>query len=423
VPQVAINLHFKINSKTEMKRICLTIILPIVFYFGTISVAISQTVLETNNQVVNRAGLMLNSDKKLNIGGYGQIDYNQPFGNGKIYNGKLDVHRLVLLFGYRFTSKLSFVTEIEVEHVKEVFVEQAFINYAFNTYVNIRGGLLLIPMGIINEYHEPPTFNGVERPLIDKYIVPTTWREIGAGVTGNIPEISLRYQAYFINGFKSYSDGNSYLDGKNGLRKGRQKGAESLFLFPSFAGRVEYYGVLGLNLGLSGYFGKTQSTAYNGLDRDDHAGLTSADSTVVGVSMLGFDVRYNRKGFGIRGQLYYTAISNSGDYNFYTAVDGKTNTLGSSMYGYYVEVAYNIFQPLKKIKSELIPFVRYSNYDTQATLDGGLHDDVFNTTVITTGLGYWFMSQVAVKADVQFVKRKTESSFSHIFNAGIAVMF
>jgi len=407
-----------------MKRICLTIIFPLAFFFGTTSTIFSQTVLESNNLAVNRAGLMLNSDKKLNIGGYAQIDYNQPFGNGKIYDGKLDVHRLVLLFGYRFTSKLSFVTEIEVEHVKEVFVEQAFINYAFNTYVNFRGGLLLIPMGIINEYHEPPTFNGVERPLIDKYIAPTTWREIGAGVTGNIPEISMRYQAYLINGFKSYADGNYFLSGKNGLRKGRQKGAESLFLFPNFAGRVEYYGVLGLSLGLSGYLGKTQSTAYNGLDRNDDEGVASADSTVVGVSMVGFDVRYNRKGLGIRGQLYYTGISNSGNYNYYTAVDGQPNTLGSSMYGYYVEVAYNVFHAVKKIKSELIPFVRYSNYNTQASVVSGLpKNDTYNTTVITTGIGYWFTSQVALKTDVQFLKRKTDDKFNNIFNAGIAVMF
>ena len=406
-----------------MRRICVVVLLTI-FIFGINIGAIGQTVLQTDNQRVNRAGLMLNSDKKLNIGGYAQIDYNQPFGNGKMYNGKLDVHRLVLLFGYRFTNKLSFVTEIEVEHVKEVFVEQAFINYAFNTYVNFRGGLLLVPMGIINEYHEPPTFNGVERPLIDKYIAPTTWREIGAGVTGNIPEVSMRYQAYVINGFKSFDDGNSYLNGKNGLRSGRQKGVESIIRFPNFAGRVEYYGVLGLNLGLSGYFGKTQSTMYAGLERNDNPAISSADSTVVGVSMVGFDVRYNRKGFGVRGQVYYTGISNSGNYNHYTAVVGKPNTLGSSMYGYYVEVAYNVFHAVKKIKSELIPFVRYSNYNTQASVVTGLpKNDAYNTMVITTGIGYWFTSQVALKTDVQFLKRKTEDKSSNIFNAGIAVMF
>ena len=122
-----------------MKRIYTSIIILGFFLPGLPSLTYAQTVLQSNNQTVNRAGMMLTSDNKLNIGGYGQIDYNQPFGNGKIYNGKLDVHRLVILFGYRFTNKLSFVTEIEIEHVKEVFVEQAFFNYAFNTYVNLSG--------------------------------------------------------------------------------------------------------------------------------------------------------------------------------------------------------------------------------------------------------------------------------------------
>jgi len=383
-----------------------------------------QPIQNTDSLDVNRAGLMLDSDRKLNVGGYAQIDYNQPFGEGKLYNGKMDVHRLVLLFGYRFTDKLSFVTEIEIEHVKEVYVEQAFFNYAFNTYVQLRGGLLLIPMGIINEYHEPPTFNGVERPLIDKYIAPTTWREIGMGATGNIPEVSMRYQAYFINGFKSYVDGTAYLNGKDGLRGGRQKGAESIFHFPNFAGRIEYYGVLGLNLGLSGYFGKTQSSAFNGIERHDKLSIASADSSVVGVSMVGFDVRYNSNGIGIRGQLYYTDISNSSSYNNFTAIDGQLNTLGSSMYGYYIEIAYNVFQPIKKVRSELIPFVRYSNYDTQASVMTDIvSNDDYNTTVITTGIGYWFTNQLAVKTDVQFQKRKTDETFSKIFNAGIAVMF
>ena len=336
----------------------------------------------------------------------------------------MDVHRLVLLFGYRFTNKLSFVTEIEIEHVSEVYVEQAFFNYAFNTYFNLRGGLLLIPMGIINEYHEPPTFNGVERPMIDTYIAPSTWREIGIGATGYIPEISLRYQAYLVNGFKSYAGGVGYLDGSSGLRKGRQKGAESMFFFPAFAGRVEYYGVLGLNIGLSAYAGKTQSSLYNGMDRSDNLARASADSTVVGVSMIGADARYSRKGFGARAQVYYTRITNSRQYNYFTSADGHPNDLGSSMYGYYMELSYNVFQPFRKIKSELIPFVRFSQYDTQATVDTELDKDMsYRTTMITTGIGYWFISQLALKTDIQFVKRGNEDGFHNIFNAGIAVMF
>jgi len=366
---------------------------------------------------------MLMSNKKLVFGGYGQIDYNQPFGNNGLQNGKLDVHRLVLLFAYNFNNKLSFVTEIEVEHVKEVYIEQAFINYAFNTYLNLRGGLMLIPMGIINEYHEPPTFNGVERPLIDKYIVPTTWREIGLGLSGTIPEVSMKYQAYLINGFKSY-DGQAKLSGKYGLRNGRQKGIESIIRTPGLAAKIEYFGVLGLNLGLSTYLGKTQSTLYKGIEKDNSAEIAQADSSLVGVSMFGFDARYQRKGLQIRGQFYYTLISNSKQYNYFTAVEGNPNDLGSSMYGYYVEVAYNVFHPSDKIKSEMNPFVRFSNYDTQMTVVDGLSkNDSYNVTAITTGLGWKIVPGVVLKADVQFIKSKGADAFNKIFNAGIGLWF
>ena len=96
-------------------------------------------------RVVNRLGY--NNASKLTIGGYAQIDYNEPDGPTP---GNLDVHRLVLLFGYKFSDKVSFLTEIELEHVKEVYVEQAFVNYSFSTAFNLRGGLMLVPMGYVN---------------------------------------------------------------------------------------------------------------------------------------------------------------------------------------------------------------------------------------------------------------------------------
>ena len=371
----------------------------------------------------NAANKMLNSSRRLNIGGYAQLDYNQPFGNNEIQNGNLDVHRLVLLFGYNFTNKLSFVTEIELEHVVEVYVEQAFVNYSLNTYFNFRGGLLLIPMGIINEHHEPTTFNGVERPLIDTYIVPTTWRELGLGIAGTIPEVSMRYQAYIVNGLASYN-GQALLSGSSGLRKGRQKGAESFIRFPNFSARAEYYGVLGLNLGLSGFFGKTESTLYDDVNRDNETEIAVADSSVVGVSMGGFDVRYQRKGVQLRGQVYYITLSNTGEYNFLSVSDNVPNNVGSSLFGYYIEASYNVFQPLRKVKSELIPFIRFSNYDTQYSVVNGISKNkAFAKTVITTGIGWKLHPGVMLKADFQFIKPQTANNFDNFFNAGIAVWF
>lgn len=234
---------------------------------------------DSTNTYQNSAIRLMETDRKLTIGGYAQVDYNQPLNSDTYNNGKLDVHRMVLMFGYKFNSRTQFITELEVEHVKEIYAEQAFLDYRINNFMNLRAGLMLIPMGIVNEYHEPPTFMGVERPLLDKYIVPSTWREIGTGITGNIPNANLKYQAYIVNGFSSYNDG-SKLRGSDGLRKGRQKGAESFMSSPNFTGKIEYYGFSGLNLGLSGYFGNTQSTLYNGLEKSNSDAIAQADSSV-----------------------------------------------------------------------------------------------------------------------------------------------
>ena len=177
----------------------------------------------------------------------------------------MDVHRLVMLFGYKFDDKTQFVTEIEYEHVKEVYIEQAFLQHSLNDYVNLRGGLMLVPMGIVNEYHEPTTFNGVERPSVDKSIVPTTWREIGLGLTGKCNEASLRYQVYVFNGFSS---AGGDLGGKHGLRGGRQKGAKSTIDSPNLSAKVDYYGIKGLRLGLSGYLGHSQPLEEDDIETD-----------------------------------------------------------------------------------------------------------------------------------------------------------
>ncbi|MCK4561738.1 MAG: hypothetical protein KAT78_02430, partial [Flavobacteriaceae bacterium] len=288
------------------------------------TIAIAQETQQDSLRVVNRL-LSDYNNNRLTIGGYAQIDYNEPDGSTP---GKLDVHRLVLLFGYKFNDKVSFLTEIEYEHVKEVFVEQAFVNYNVNANFNIKGGLMLVPMGIINEYHEPPTFYGVERPGVDHDIVPTTWREIGVGVSGKFDNLSLKYQAYIFNGFLSYKDGEGTLRGKDGLRKGRQKAAESIINSPNLSVKFDYYGILGLKLGLAGYFGKTQT--------DD----TSIEASTVGVSMIGLDARYIYNSLELRGQYIYTSLSGTSDYNNLT---GKG--LGSKMDGLYGEIAYD-FMPI-----------------------------------------------------------------------------
>lgn len=368
--------------------------------------SITQSIFEVENQ------------KKLHFGGYGQIDYNQPLDNDFRQNGKLDVHRLILFAGYQFNSKTTFITEIEFEHVKEVYIEQAYLNYQLLDNMSVKGGLLLIPMGIINEYHEPPSYNGVERPNVDKYIVPTTWREIGLGIDGRINSAALRYQLYLVNGFNGY-DGTGVLNGSSGLRSGRQKGAESYISSPNLSAKVDYYGISGLKLGLSGYFGETQSTMYDGLDKSDETAEAMADSTVIGVNMVGLDYRYSISGFHTRGQFVYGKFSNVDQYNEFTGQD-----LGESMLGYYAEISYDIFNQNSSVKNELTPFFRYEKYNTHNTVVSGMtENDTYNRTEMLFGFAFKMDRGAVFKVDYQLYKNASETDYNSMLNMGIGVWF
>ncbi len=345
---------------------------------------ISQDTTATNQQQNAVQNILAgNISKGVTIGGYAQVDYNQPEGK----NGKLDVHRMVMLLGYKFNDKVQFVTEIEYEHVKEVFVEQAFLSYSLNDNLNIRGGLMLVPMGIVNEYHEPTAFNGVERPNVDKSIVPSTWREIGIGVSGRLNEASLRYQAYIFNGFASVNNGK-VLGGKNGLRNGRQKGAESIINTPNFSAKLDYYGFPGLRLGLSGYFGRTQA--------EDE--LDDVDGADVGITMVGLDARYVHKRISARGQYIQAVLSDTDQYNVLNESD-----LGAELKGWYAEAAYNLL-PLKK-EQKLDAFVRYEMYDTHAaTQEANISRNLaYNRNEWTLGLNYHIAPGAVVKMDYQIL--------------------
>jgi len=314
-----------------------------------------------------------------------------------------------MLLGYRFNDKVQFVSEIEFEHVSEVYVEQAFVNYNVADNLNLRAGLMLVPMGIVNEYHEPTTFNGVDRPSMDHEIVPTTWREIGVGVMGRINSASLSYQAYIFNGFKSTNaDGSGNIGGKSGLRGGRQKGIESTINKPNVSSKVEYYGVPGLRLGLSGYIGRTQAD-----DEVDH--LPGAD---VGLTMVGLDARYVINKFTARGQFIHASLTDTEDYNNLTGSE-----LGSELQGWYAEAAYNILPADNE--QRLFAFARYEQYDTHAETEGALvRNNAYNRDDLTMGLSYHIAQGVVFKGDYQIKNNAVSGSDSqNQINLGVGVWF
>ena len=84
-----------------------------------------------------------------------------------------------------------------------------------------RGDVDLVPMGFVNEMHEPTVYFGAERPEVERLILPSTWRENGVGAFGTIAD-RFHYRVYLINGM----DGQGF--SSNGLRGGRQNGSRAI---------------------------------------------------------------------------------------------------------------------------------------------------------------------------------------------------
>lgn len=345
-----------------------------------------------------------NNGTPVTLGGYAEVKYNQP--NGK--NGVLDAHRVIAFIAYRFDDKLQFVSEIEFEHAAVLEVEQAFVNYNLANAFNLRAGLMLIPFGISNLYHEPTTFNGVNRPALNKYIVPSTWREIGVGFAGSDYGTSLSYEAYLFNGVQSLdSNGDGLIGGKSGIRSGRQSAEKAIMDSPSFAAKVDYFGINGLRTAVSGFFGRTVAD-------DDYLDTTGS---TVGISMIGADYRFVHQRLTSRGEFVYASLSDTEAYNQLT---GKN--LGSAFSGGYIELAYNLL-PVER-KQKIDAFVRYQEYDTHAKTEGSLVENpAYNRNDFTFGLSFHPTPGVVFKGDYQILGDQTTNDLGNQINFGVGVWF
>src|SRR3989442_1039204 len=194
-------------------------------------------------------------------GGYGEVHY--PNSTGPKPPPVVNLARFVVYLAHSFDDRLAFRSELEVEDAKieggkaggEVSLEQAYLDYRLADWITLRTGLVLPPVGIINETHEPPTFNGVDRPGFDHDVIPTTWREIGVGAVGTVPGGSgLAYRVYVVNGLRA--DG---LSAGEGIREGRQEGRQASFANPSVTGRLEWARP-GVKIGGSFWYGGKAAT-------------------------------------------------------------------------------------------------------------------------------------------------------------------
>ncbi len=317
------------------------------------------------------------------IGGYGELHYNNYKNSAN--NSAIDFHRFVLFFGHEFNEWIKFDSELEVEHVLsgegkpgEVELEQAFIDLLLSKPVNVRAGLFLVPVGIINETHEPPTFYGVERPDVEKNIIPTTWWEAGVGIFGDVAP-GLKYKLYYMSSPDAFD-----FTASSGIRNGRQKVANATAEDFALTGRLEYTGVLGLKLGGSFFTGDTAQ---------GNAALGDATVTI-----LGADAQYSIRNFDFRG-LYATVDVDDADK--IKTVTGED--VGEKMVGWYVEGAWRFLSRLlPETDQEIALFARYSEYNTQDEVPAGSTASGANDMeVLTLGLDYKPHPMVAIKVDYQ----------------------
>jgi len=338
----------------------------------------------------------------------GYMDFH--FNNVEFQDPVLDFHRFVLLFTHSFSDRVRFVSELELEHAVvspetdgELELEQAYIDFLMSRNFNLRAGMVLAPVGVINERHEPPVFHGVERPSVETVIIPTTWFGAGAGLHGEVGS-GFRYRVYAMETLNA-----SGFSAESGLRGGRQKGARSNAKHVAGTGRVEFVGTPGLVLGASLWSG------------DSGFAFPRGD---VSVTMAEFDGRYHWAEFDIRGLYAHAFLDGIAELNnSLQRIVGVNPNIAEQLRGFYLEGSY--FLLANPAPRELAVFVRYENFDTQYRMPSGFDSiAAFDRDSWSFGITYFPDPDVAVKVDYTVQRNRSEVlPAPNSFNVGLGWWF
>ena len=246
--------------------------------------------------------------------------------------------------------------------------------------------MLLTPMGIVNERHEPPSFNGVERPFVETIIIPTTWRELGFGITGDLGR-GFRYRAYLTSSLDASRFGSEF-----GIAEGKSSGFDASFRNPAKMARLEYAGVRRLTLGTSFYSG--------------HAGFNTPGVNPR-VTIGEFDGRYRFRRLDLRGLFAHTSISRTTELNrALQRQTGQNPNIGKQLRGYYFEPGFHLLSP--RGRRDLILFSRFERYNTQHRMEAGFVPlPQFNRSSWVNGVTFKPTPDVAIKFDYVFNRNKS----------------
>ena len=347
--------------------------------------------------------------KRFTFGGYGEMHLNFAEGSG---GDLMDYHRWVLYLGYAFNDRVKFNSELELEHAfvadgagGELVFEQLYIDFLLTDAANIRVGRFLTPLGIINQKHEPTSFNGVERPFFSKYIIPTTWSADGLGLYGNLSE-HLKYQAYLVAGL----DGSKF-SATDGIRSGRMKERPGV-ADPALTGRIDWFPLATsevtarqvLRAGLSVWYGGI----YNG-NKGKNPGV--GDRLLI----LSADFEYSVSVFDFRGVVAWQQIDGAEEIG---------NNVAEEIFGWYLEAAAHILPESLARDTDLVFFVRYERFDTQWRMPRGVDADPRgNRHAVTTGFTWFILPNLVAKIDYQFVDDDSDEGLPDLLNLGLGWAF
>jgi hypothetical protein len=336
----------------------------------------------------------------LSVGGYGELVY-ENFEN-RLQNGErsprspnADNLRLILYTGYKFSDRIVFNSELEFEHggysdehvEGEVKVEFAYFDFLWKKELNFRAGQVLMPLGFINEIHEPPTVLSVKRPFTERAIIPATWSEIGVGVHGELPA-NFSYRAYLSTGLQATERGEGLTEGfdDGGIRGGRQGGKEAFARSLALSGRLDWTPAPGLLFGASFFTGNSGTNTEAG------------EGPKITTTVMDLHGEVRLRGWQVRA--LWAQFTNSAAGVDQLEPTDPARQVGTRAGGAYVEAGYDVLNG-RAGKQALIPFVRLERVNTQKSVVAGVEADPANDQKITTvGLSWKPLPQVAVKADV-----------------------
>lgn len=399
---------------------------------------------------------------RLSIGGYGEAAYTRNFYSDNVYrytdpkcykndpsHGRFDIPHAVIYISYDFGKGWTMSSEIEFEHTGsggaiekeyseggeweqevekggEVELEQFWIQKSFGSFLNVRAGHIVVPVGLTNAHHEPLNYFTVYRPEGEATILPCTWHDTGISIWGRLGDF--RYEVQMLAGLDAFM-----FDRENWI----QGGAGSPFEFKvankyGFAARIDNYTLPGLRVGLSGYYGQAMHNSYpHEFEGEDANGNKKTyDGTKGRVAIGAIDFTFNRYNWIVRGNADYGYLSNASTISKIKRnltsnnAPYKKTPVGKNAVAVGIEAGYDVFSQIGKLREDnqkLYLFGRYEYYNSYIPAKDQSKYEYTGKNRMAFGVNYYPIPQIAVKAE--YSKRFFKSQYNNEPSVSLGVAY